>query len=243
MNVIPAIDLRGGRVVRLRQGDYADETIYPASPADTARAYAAAGASAIHVVDLDAARAGAFANLPAIEAIVRSVPMPVQAGGGVRADGDLDALFRIGVARVVVGSMAVRQPELVLGWIAQHGAARICIALDVREGPDAVFRPATAGWTEAGAATLSDLLATYCSAAPDLTVLCTDIARDGMLAGPNLALYARIRETYPLFALLASGGIRDAADLRALRAMGCSGAIVGRALLDSPAAMPALLAC
>ena len=243
MNVIPAIDLRGGHVVRLRQGDYAAETIYPASPAETALAYAAAGASALHVVDLDAARAGAFANLPAIEAIVQSVRMPVQAGGGVRSDADLEALFRIGVARCVVGSMAVRHPELVLEWIARHGAARICIALDVRGDSDGVFRPAAAGWTEASAATLFELLATYSDAAPGLTLLCTDIACDGMLSGPNLALYARIRAMYPQFALLASGGIRDAEDLRALRALGCSGAIVGRALLDSPAAMPALIAC
>lgn len=243
MIVVPAIDLRGGRVVRLRQGDYAAETVYDGEPAAVARGYGADGAAWLHVVDLDAARDGRFANLDALAAIVQAAPMPVQAGGGVRSAADVVRLLGLGVARVVVGSVAVREPATVIDWIARFGADRICVALDVRADADAVFRPAVKGWTEGGSATLWELLVTYGDVAPGLAVLCTDISRDGMMSGPNLALYRRMRAAQPDLALLASGGIRDERDLAALRALGLHGAIVGRALLERPGTLREMLAC
>ena len=243
MNVVPAIDLRGGRVVRLRQGDYAAETRYDGDPAEIARAYSAAGAAWLHVVDLDAARTGAAHELDALRAIVAAADCPVQAGGGVRRAEDVDRLLGIGVARVVVGSVAVREPDTVHDWIARYGAARICVALDVRPGCDGDYRPAVSGWTETAATGLPELLTSYALRAPGLALLCTDIARDGMMQGPNFALYAELRAAAPSLALQASGGIRDADDLAALRALGLAGAIVGRALLERPETLPAMLAC
>lgn len=146
--VIPAIDLRAGQVVRLRQGDYAQQTSYRVEPLVLARDYAAAGAPWLHVVDLDGARDGALANLRVIRAIADGL-MPVQAGGGVRSESDLERLFDAGVSRVVVGSVAVREPDTVCAWLARHGADRLCIALDTRRVGD-VWRLPVDGWTRPG---------------------------------------------------------------------------------------------
>ena len=130
--VIPAIDLRGGRVVRLRQGDYARETVFRVDPIELARKYADAGARWVHVVDLDGARSGRFENLAVIEGIIESCRLQVQAGGGVRTIDDLQRLYAAGVARVVIGSIAVREPDVASGWIDEFGAERLVLALDVR---------------------------------------------------------------------------------------------------------------
>ncbi len=243
MIVYPAIDLRGGCVVRLRQGDFDAETRYDGTPLALARRHVAAGARMLHVVDLDAARSGVATNRDAIAAIAAGAGVPVQAGGGVRQASDVEHYLAAGVARVVIGSVAVRDPARVVEWIERHGTERICLALDVRADADGIYRPAVAGWTETPAITLAALLAHYEARAPGVAVLCTDIARDGMLGGPNLALYAAIRASHPSLALIASGGLRDADDVRALRALGLAGAVAGRALLERPALLPEMLAC
>ena len=238
--VIPAIDLRGGNVVRLRQGDYSQQTSYRVEPLTLAHEYAAAGATWLHVVDLDGARAGNLANLRTITALAGG-RLSVQAGGGVRGDDDVERLLDAGVSRVVVGSVAIRDPERVAGWLARHGAERICIALDTRNEAGR-WRLPSAGWTENESATLDDLAPRY-AAAGAKHLLCTDIARDGMLAGPNVELYRHVRELAPALALQASGGVRDVADIRAVRDAGAAGVVLGRSLLEGHLTLADALAC
>lgn len=240
VEVIPAIDLRGGQVVRLRQGDYAQETQYDATPVELATRYAQAGARWLHVVDLDGARAGNLANLCVIEALVKA-GMYVQAGGGVRVEEDVRRLFGAGVARVVVGSVAIRDPELVATWLDVYGAERFTIALDTRRR-DNVWTLPSAGWTEDEAQTLDELAPWYATRGAQ-HMLCTDIERDGMLAGFNLDLYGHLATLVPQLAVQASGGVRSLDDIRAARDAGARGVILGRALLEGRFKLEDALAC
>jgi phosphoribosylformimino-5-aminoimidazole carboxamide ribotide isomerase len=227
--IIPAIDLRAGRVVRLAQGDYARQTTYPDNPVALAASYAAAGARWLHVVDLDGAQAGGFANLPVIEALARS-GLRVQAGGGVRKVADVHRLLDAGVERVVLGSVAIRDPLRVANWLERHGGERFTLALDTRWEDDRWTLP-SAGWTQAEARTLDELAPWY-AAHGARHLLCTDIRRDGMLAGFNLALYRHLADIAPGLAVQASGGARSLEDIHAVRDAGAAGVILGRALLE-----------
>lgn len=227
--IIPAIDLRAGRVVRLAQGDYARQTTYHDDPVALAASYAAAGANWLHVVDLDGAQSGGFANLPVIEALARS-GLRVQAGGGVRGVADVHRLLDAGVERVVVGSVAIRDPARVADWLHRHGAERLTIALDTRWANDRWTLP-SAGWTQTETRTLDELAPWY-AAQGARHLLCTDIERDGMLAGFNLALYRHLAAIAPGLAVQASGGVRSVEDIRAARVAGARGVILGRGLLE-----------
>ncbi|MBS3959975.1 MAG: 1-(5-phosphoribosyl)-5-[(5-phosphoribosylamino)methylideneamino]imidazole-4-carboxamide isomerase [Xanthomonadaceae bacterium] len=227
----PALDLREGRVVRLRQGDYAAETRYAGTPLDLAKRHADDGAEWLHLVDLDAARSGGWSLAPLVEAIRRETPLKVQTGGGVREEAEVAAMLDAGASRVVVGSLAVRQPQRVLGWLERFGNDRLTVALDARADADGVFRLPVHGWTEASGLALFDLLRRYADAGLR-HLLCTDIARDGMLAGLNLGLYREIARRFPTVAVQASGGVATLEDLRGARTAGASGAILGRALLE-----------
>lgn len=241
--VYPAIDLREGRVVRLEKGDYNRETRYTGDPLALASAYAAAGASWLHVVDLDAARLGRFTQFDVLRRLVAVPRLAVQAGGGVRTRDDVRALLDAGVARVVVGSVSVRQPEQVAAWIGEFGAERICVALDTRANDSGAFELPVAGWTHASGVPLLRLLDYFAGAPGARHILCTDIDRDGMLGGPNVGLYRLICAKYPMLAIQASGGVRDVADVAAAREAGCGGAIVGKALLEGRMTIAELLAC
>lgn len=238
--VLPAIDVRQGRVVRLNQGDYARETVYGESPLTLAQDYAAAGSRWLHLVDLDAARAGGYTLLPLLREI--GADLQVQTGGGVRSEADVEALLEAGAARVVVGTLAVREPERVLAWIARFGAQRITLALDTRADDDGEWRLPAAGWTEASPWRLADLLQRYADAGL-VHLLCTDIARDGMLSGFNLSLYRWLSQTWPALRIQASGGVRSLDDIRAARAAGAGAAILGRGLLEGKFALTEALAC
>ncbi len=227
----PAIDLREGRVVRLRQGDYAAETRYAEDPLALAKRYADAGAEWLHVVDLDAAKAGGWTLAPVVEAIVRETGLKVQTGGGVREDADGGSILAAGASRVGGGALAVRQPNRVLGWRERFGSDRLTVALDTRADGEGVYRLPVHGWTEASGLALFDLLARYASAGL-CHLLCTDIARDGMLAGLNLELYREIVTRFPGVAVQASGGVASLDDVLGARAAGAGGAILGKALLD-----------
>ncbi len=240
--VYPAIDVRGGSVVRLRQGDYAQETHYSDDPLSLALRYADAGARWLHLVDLDAAREGGYTLTPLLRAIAEDGRLAVQSGGGVRYADDVQTLLDAGARRIVVGSLAIREPEQVFGWITRFGEEYITIALDTRRDADGVWRLPVRGWTQTSDAELFTLLDRY-AAAGARHLLCTDIARDGMLGGPNVDLYTSLCNRYPALAVQASGGIRDAADLVALRAAGCAGAIAGKALLDGKLTLAQALAC
>jgi phosphoribosylformimino-5-aminoimidazole carboxamide ribotide isomerase len=238
--VIPAIDLRAGRVVRLKQGDYAQQTTYDFDPRTLASDYAQAGAAWLHLVDLDGARGGSLENLAVIEAIARD-GMQIQAGGGVRSEADVQRLFDAGVSRVVLGSLAIREPRMVEGWLASLGAHRFTLALDTlyRDGK---WTLPSAGWTETESRTLDDLAPWYAERGAK-HLLCTDIDRDGMLAGFNLDLYRYLATAVPSMAVQASGGVRSLDDIRAARAAGAGGVILGRALLEGRFSLKEALAC
>ncbi|MFW5927349.1 MAG: HisA/HisF-related TIM barrel protein [Wenzhouxiangella sp.] len=231
MLLIPAIDLRGGRVVRLEQGDYDRETRYEDDPVAVAERYAAAGASWLHVVDLDSARAGGEANLDIIRAICTGVDIGVQTGGGVRALEDVEKRLEAGASRVVVGSLCVREPDTVGRWIADGLGQAIVAGLDVERALDGGWIPRQSGWTESGDEDLFSLLDRLVDHGLR-HLLCTDIERDGMFAGPSLGLYRALCERHPAVAVQASGGIGSAEDLEQAAITGVAGCIVGRALLE-----------
>ncbi len=238
--IIPAIDLRNGQVVRLKQGDYTQQTTYDHHPATLAQRYAGAGAQWLHLVDLDGARDGAFANLQVMEAIAHAGLM-VQAGGGVRTEDDLRRLFDAGVSRVVLGSVAIREPDAVLGWLETYGADRLTVALDTRR-IDGRWALPSAGWTAMEARSLDELAPWYADRGAR-HLLCTDIDRDGMLAGFNLDLYRHLASIAPSLRLQASGGVRSLDDIRAAREAGARGVILGRALLEGRFTVEEALAC
>jgi phosphoribosylformimino-5-aminoimidazole carboxamide ribotide isomerase len=239
--VIPAIDLRGGRVVRLRQGDYARETVFAKDPVVLAHGYAEAGAEWLHVVDLDGARSGTFANLAVIEAIARNSALKVQAGGGVRTTDDLRRLYSAGVARVVVGSVAVKNPCATAIWINQFEPGRLVLALDVRRQAGA-WRLPVHGWTEDSCVRL-DTLAEHYMRAGARHVLCTNIDRDGTLSGFNLDLYRDLHGFAPTLEMQASGGAHSLEDIRKVREAGARGVILGRALLEGRFTLREALEC
>ncbi|UYK79030.1 1-(5-phosphoribosyl)-5-[(5-phosphoribosylamino)methylideneamino]imidazole-4-carboxamide isomerase [Xanthomonas sacchari] len=240
--VYPALDIRDGRVVRLAQGDYARETHYGDDPLRRAQAFAEAGAQWMHLVDLDAARAGGYTLAPLLQRIRNETGLQVQTGGGVRSRADVQRLLDAGASRVVIGSLAVRDRESVLEWLAEFGPERITVALDSRQDAHGVWRLPVHGWTETSSLSLDALAGDY-AAAGLIHLLCTDIARDGMLSGPNLALYAHLRQLAPALAVQASGGIRNAADVRGAREAGCAGAVLGKALLEGRLRLDEALAC
>ncbi|TWG91465.1 1-(5-phosphoribosyl)-5-[(5-phosphoribosylamino)methylideneamino] imidazole-4-carboxamide isomerase [Luteimonas sp. J16] len=236
----PAIDVRHGRIVRLAQGDYAQETRYGDDPLALAGAYAAQGARWLHLVDLDAARAGGFTLGALVGRIVADTGLQVQTGGGVRSRDDVQRILDAGASRVVIGSLAVREADTVAGWIDAFGSERITVALDTRQDREGTWRLPVHGWTETAAGTLQDMARRY--AAHGLRhLLCTDISRDGMLTGPNLDLYRLLVAEVPGVELQASGGVRDLADVLAARELGCAGIVLGRSLLEGRLELPEAL--
>jgi phosphoribosylformimino-5-aminoimidazole carboxamide ribotide isomerase len=225
MIIYPAMDLMGGKVVRLKQGRFDDSTIYSDDPAQALRNFADAGAQWAHVVDLDGARAGAPAQHELIAELARSAPVKLQVAGGFRETDHLARMFEAGVARVVVGSLAVKQPEKVRAWIDQFGPDRITLSLDVRlTGGEPMV--AVSGWTEDTDRSLWDVAALYPAARH---LLITDIGLDGMLQGPNVELYEQIAERLSEAKVQASGGVSSLEDLERLST---DGAIIGKALWE-----------
>jgi phosphoribosylformimino-5-aminoimidazole carboxamide ribotide isomerase len=232
MLLIPAIDLRGGQCVRLLQGRFDAETVYASDPLEILEKYLAFGARRIHVVDLDGAREGSQGNRAAIRRIVgRAGRDAIQVGGGVRSHRIAEELLELGVARVVVGSVAVTQPDEVASWLREFGPERVVLAFDVRLDDGGTPRLATHGWERQTATSLWDAVERFLPARL-LHVLCTDVARDGALSGPNVDLYRQCARRYPNVAWQASGGVSEAADLHALAATGAASVISGRALLE-----------
>ena len=232
MLLIPAIDLRGGQCVRLLQGRFDAETVYASDPLEVLERYLAFGARRIHVVDLDGARDGSQGNRAAIGRIVgRAGREAVQVGGGIRTRQVAEELFELGVARVVVGSVAVTQPDEVASWLREFGPERVVLAFDVRLDDGGTPRLATHGWERQTQTSLWDAVERYLPAGLR-HVLCTDVARDGALSGPNVELYRQCTRRFPNVAWQASGGVSEAADLDALATTGADSVISGRALLE-----------
>ncbi len=231
MLLMPAIDLRHGRCVRLYQGDFGAETRYEHEPHELMLRYRGLGASWLHVVDLDGAKEGVLANRSVILALASQRDVRLQVGGGVRSAAVIDDLLRNGVERVVVGSAAVERPDEVAEWIARFGVERVCLAFDVRIDSGARPLVRTRGWTERTALTLWDAIARFPMGSVK-HILCTDIERDGALSGPNVELYGSAVERFPGLTWQASGGVRHAADLTELAACGVAVAVSGKALLE-----------
>lgn len=232
MKIIPAIDLRGGRCVRLLKGEFDRETRYSDEPAAVAHAYRSMGFDTLHVVDLDGARTGDQHHQAIVRRITAETGLAVQLGGGIRHRDTVAAWLDAGVSRLVVGSLAVQEPAAVAGWFDEFGPARFVLALDVRLDAGGIPRLATHGWTRDSKRSLWDCIDGYRSTTALEHVLCTDVGRDGAMTGPNVDLYREFVARCPDIALQASGGVRDAADLEALRDLGAAAAITGRALLD-----------
>jgi phosphoribosylformimino-5-aminoimidazole carboxamide ribotide isomerase len=221
--IIPAIDIIDGKCTRLTRGDYACRTVYPGDPLSVALRFQEAGLTRLHLVDLDGARAGRVINTAIINRIVTRLSTRVDVSGGIRTLDDARRVLDAGATWACTGSVAVEQPELVAEWIQQLGADRLIIMLDTLHG-----KLRTRGWLENTGITPENLIDTYRGRVQHLA--CTDIARDGTLAGPNIPLYQNLRARYPTLHLIASGGVRDIRDIRQLLATGVDGVITGKAL-------------
>lgn len=238
VQIFPAIDLRGGQCVRLRQGDYAQETVFGTDPAAVARRWVREGATYLHLVDLDGARDGHPVNAAAVRAVVQAADVPCQLGGGIRTEEDIRQALSWGVARVIIGTKALKDPL----WLREMCAAypgRVVVGIDAKGG-----RVATAGWLDVSEKPALDLareVARACAGWPPAALIYTDIARDGMLAGPNLDALREMAAAVPL-PVIASGGVTDIADVRRLKELGLSGCIIGRALYEGKIALPDALA-
>ena len=220
---IPAVDIRGGRCVRLVQGDFARETQYADDPAEMARHWQAEGAQRLHVVDLDGARDGVRANADVIRRLLRSVEVPVQVGGGLRSLDSARALLDDGADRVVIGTAAAEHPETLSGWVDALGTERLIVGVDAREG-----HVLTRGWLSATDVSVLSFCQTLAAAGVG-RVIYTDVARDGLLGGPNIP---GTREIARILGVIASGGVSTVEHLRLLAQTGAEGAIVGTALYE-----------
>ena len=240
--IFPAIDLMGGRCVRLFKGRFEDRTHYDLDPVAVAQDYHNAGAEWLHVVDLDGAKAGSSMQAQLIGQIARESGLRVQAGGGVRGLGDVQRLLDAGVERVVLGSLAVTQPVMVRRWLKELGPDRLCLAFDVNLSDSGVAYPAIKGWTEATSEPFSEVLDGYAGSGLK-TILVTDIGRDGAEVGGNTVLYRRILKDYPTLQLITSGGVGTLDHVRELAALDPYGIIIGRALYEGNFTLAEAIAC
>ncbi len=242
MIIYPAIDLRGGRVVRLTEGKFDQEKTYGDDPLAVAREFAAAGAQWLHVVDLDGAKDPAMRQSALVQKLAAESGLRMQTGGGIREVAQIESLLGAGAQRVIVGSLAAKEPARVREWLGRFGGERIVLAPDIRLDAKGTPRVAAAGWQESTGLALKDFLDGFVPAGL-MHILCTDISRDGKLTGPNTALYQQLVKRYPTLQIQASGGVASLDDLRTLRSAGAAGAIVGRALYEKKFTLQEALAC
>ncbi|MBI6548562.1 1-(5-phosphoribosyl)-5-[(5-phosphoribosylamino)methylideneamino]imidazole-4-carboxamide isomerase [Xenorhabdus lircayensis] len=240
--IIPALDLIDGNVVRLHQGDYDQRRDYGNSPLSRLQQYQQEGAKLLHLVDLTGAKNPAKRQIALLKELLAGVTVPVQVGGGIRSENDVKALLEAGASRVVIGSTAITQPELVKQWFQRYGAEAIVLALDIRINADGIKQVAISGWQENSNTTLEYVIEQYLPVGL-IHVLCTDISRDGTLSGSNIALYQEISQQYPQIQFQASGGIGNLADISLLPASGVGGVIVGRALLEGKFTLTEAIQC
>lgn len=230
MQLFPAIDLKNGQCVRLTQGDFDTAKVYESDPFLQAEKFVVAGASWVHIVDLDGALAGETRQIDLISELAKRSPLKIQTGGGIRSAETIKKLLDSGVARVVVGSLAVKNKPLVEKWLKEFGPERIVLAFDVKFIDD---RPEimTHGWRDSSRQILWDVLDAY-KADSAKHILCTDVTQDGMLLGPNIDLYRSLKKHAPHLEILASGGVESLQDLETLSRIPVAGAIVGKAIYE-----------
>ncbi|MDE6716845.1 MAG: 1-(5-phosphoribosyl)-5-[(5-phosphoribosylamino)methylideneamino]imidazole-4-carboxamide isomerase [Muribaculaceae bacterium] len=227
IKIIPAIDIIGGECVRLSQGDYGRKTIYPRTPVEMARLYAGAGIRRLHLVDLDGAKTGKPRNLQTLRDIAAENLLEIEWGGGIKSREALDEIFLAGADYAIIGSLAVKHPELMEQWLKEFGGERIILGADLRDGKVSVN-----GWLEDSPLSIHDLISRFLPFGLR-EVICTDISKDGMLQGPSTSLYLDLMERYPEITFTVSGGISSMADIKELDRLGLPRAIVGKAIYES----------
>ena len=226
IELIPAIDIIEGQCVRLTKGDYDQKTVYRDSPAEVAREFESFGFKRLHVVDLDGAKSKHIVNDAVLNAITSNTSLTVDFGGGIKTDGDIEKAFASGAAMVTVGSIAVTQPELFMGWLEKYGSERMILGADVRHGMISIN-----GWKEDSSEELLPFLKKYVEAGVK-NVLCTEISKDGTLAGPAIDPYKKVMDAYPQLHLIASGGVSSKEDILALDKAGIPAVVFGKAIYE-----------
>ncbi|GEP89962.1 1-(5-phosphoribosyl)-5-[(5-phosphoribosylamino)methylideneamino] imidazole-4-carboxamide isomerase [Chitinophaga terrae (ex Kim and Jung 2007)] len=224
--IIPAIDIIDGKCVRLTQGDYSQQKIYNEHPLEVAKEFEDIGVKRLHLVDLDGAKKGAVVNWKVLENIAGKTSLVTDFGGGIKTAKDIDIVFECGASLATIGSVAVKEPQLFFSWVKQYGAEKIFLGADVKNEMIAV-----GGWLETTELSVFDFLESNIEAGVT-NIFCTDIAKDGLLQGPSVDLYKKILRQFPAINFVASGGVSNVADLVALQEIGCSGAIVGKAIYE-----------
>jgi phosphoribosylformimino-5-aminoimidazole carboxamide ribotide isomerase len=234
MQIYPAIDLRGGQCVRLKQGDYAQETVFGADPAEMAQRWVREGATYLHLVDLDGAKEGRPVNGRSVRAIIEAAKVPCQLGGGLRTEDDIKLALSWGLARVIVGTKALQSPAWLM-QMAQRFPGRIVLGIDAKDG-----KVATQGWLDVSEVTALDL-ARQCARPPLSAIIYTDISRDGMMQGANVSAMAEMAAAVSI-PVIASGGVTTLDDIKQLQEARLAGAIVGRALYEGQLRLDEVLA-
>ena len=226
IELIPAIDIIDGKCVRLTKGDYDRKTVYRDQPAEVAREFEQLGFKRLHVVDLDGAKSKHVVNDAVLRQITTATKLTVDFGGGIKTDEDIEKAFAAGAAMVTVGSVAVTQPDLFMGWLERYGAERMILGADVRHGKISIN-----GWKEDSSEDLLPFLRKYIDAGVR-NVLCTEISKDGTLSGPAIDLYRQVMAAYPELHLIASGGVSSIDDIQALDAAGIPAVVFGKAIYE-----------
>jgi phosphoribosylformimino-5-aminoimidazole carboxamide ribotide isomerase len=226
MRIIPAIDLIDGKCVRLTQGDYKQKKVYNENPLEVAKEFEGAGLRCLHLVDLDGAKAGKVINWQVVEAVTSQTNLIVDFGGGIKKDDEISRLFDCGVRQVNLGSIAVKDPALVVKWITKYGADKIILSADVKNEMIAIH-----GWQEKSTINIYDFIRGYLSHGIR-HITCTDIATDGTLQGPNVGLYGQLLKEFPSIKLVASGGVGSLGHLIALKELKVDGVIIGKAIYE-----------
>ena len=226
IELIPAIDIINGQCVRLTKGDYDQKTVYRDSPAEVAKEFEQIGFKRLHVVDLDGAKSKHIVNSQVLQHITSETQLLVDFGGGIKTNQDIEMAFESGATMVTIGSIAVTQPDLFMGWLEKYGAERLILGADVRNGKISIN-----GWKEDSTEDLLPFLRKYVDAGVK-NVLCTEISKDGTLAGPAIELYQSVMEAYPQLHLIASGGVSSIDDIKALDAAGIPAVVFGKAIYE-----------
>ena len=226
IELIPAIDIIEGQCVRLTKGDYDQKTVYRDSPAEVAKEFEEIGFKRLHVVDLDGAKSKHIVNSEVLRRITTDTQLIVDFGGGIKTDEDIEKAFTAGASKVTIGSIAVTNPDLFMGWLEKYGAERIILGADVRHGKVSIN-----GWKEDSSEDLLPFLKKYVDAGVK-NVLCTEISKDGTLTGPAIELYQSMMTAYPELHLIASGGVSSIDDIKALEAAGIPAVVFGKAIYE-----------
>jgi len=226
MIIIPAIDIIDGKCVRLTKGDYAQKKIYNENPVEVAKEFEAAGIQRLHIVDLDGAKAGKIINLNVLENIASATSLAIDFGGGVKNMTDVGNIFNAGAAMVTIGSLAVKHPELLEEWLMEFSPEHFLIGADVLDEKIKI-----SGWLEDSGINIFSFIGRMISLGAT-NIFCTDISKDGVMEGPSIDLYKRIIAEHPEINLIASGGVSNIDDVKQLKAIGCSGAIIGKAIYE-----------